>query len=59
MDYLSFPILILVGAILFRMQKLQDDINAVKTQNEQIIKALQERADRPTTAPDNSGEEIL
>ena len=59
MDYLSLSILILVGALLMRSQKLQNDIDVVKTQNEQIIKALQEKAERPTTAPDNEGEETL
>ncbi len=58
MEILIVPILILVGALLMRSQKLQDDINTVKAQNERIIKALEERAERPATTTDNPGEEL-
>lgn len=58
MEILTVPVLILVGALLIRSQKLQDDINALKTQNERIIKALEERAERPISTPDNPGEEL-
>ena len=58
MEILTVPVLILVGALLIRSQKLQDDINTLKTQNERIIKALEERAERPATTTDNPGEEL-
>lgn len=48
----------LLVATLWRVQQLQDDINTVKAQNERIIKALEERAERPTATPDNPGEEL-
>ena len=58
MEILTVPVLILVGALLIRSQKLQDDINTLKTQNERIIKALEERAERPTSTPDNPGDKL-
>lgn len=58
MEILTVPVLILVGALLIRSQKLQDDINTLKTQNERIIKALEERAERPATTTENPGEEL-
>ena len=58
MEILIVPVLILVGALLIRSQKLQDDINTLKTQNERIIKALEERAERPATTTDNPGEKL-
>ena len=58
MEILIVPVLILVGALLIRSQKLQDDINTLQTQNERIIKALEERAERPASTTDNPGEEL-
>ena len=59
MGFLAFPGIILLIAIIWRLQKLQDDIEAVKAQNERIIKALHEEAIRPTNPVDNPGEDIL
>ncbi len=57
MGFFSFMLLAgLVIATLWRVQQLQDDINTLKTQNERIIKALEERAKRPATTTDNPGE---
>jgi cell division protein FtsI/penicillin-binding protein 2 len=59
MGFFSFLLIAgLLVATLWRVQQLQDDINALKTQNERIIKALEERAERPATTTDNSGEEL-
>ena len=55
-----FIFIILVGLILitlWHVQQLQGDINTLKTQNERIIKVLEERAEHPTSTPDNSGED--
>ena len=56
-----FNFMLLAGLILvtlWHVQQLQGDINTLKTQNERIIKALEERAERPTSTPDNPGEEL-
>ncbi|MBL7647897.1 MAG: hypothetical protein JNK74_17070 [Candidatus Hydrogenedentes bacterium] len=58
MNFFSFLLFTgLLGATLWHVQQLRDDLNTLKTQNERIIKALEERAERPTSTPDNPGEE--
>jgi hypothetical protein len=59
MEVLVFPVLILVGALLMRSQKLQDDINAMKAQNERIIAALEKLTGDSKSAPNNEGEDTL
>ena len=59
MEVLDLMVLILVGALLIRSQKLQEDISAVKTQNERIIAALEKMAGDPKPAPNNEGEDTL
>ena len=59
MGYFSFMLLAgLILVTLWHVQQLQGDINTLKTQNERIIKALEERAERPTSTPDNPGDKL-
>ena len=59
MGFFSFMLLAgLTLVTLWHVQQLQGDINTLKTHNERIIKALEERAERPATTTDNPGEKL-
>lgn len=59
MGFFIAPALILLIALLIRSQKLQDEINALKTQNERIIAALEKLTGDSKSAPNNEGEDTL
>jgi len=59
MEFLMLPAVILLLAILWRLEKLQGDVSAVKAQNEILVKALGEKSGAPKPAPNNKGEDTL
>lgn len=59
MGFFIAPALILLIALLIRSQKLQDEISALKTQNERIIAALEKLTGDSKSAPNNEGEDTL